>query len=64
MSDRCGQGGNAHVIADGTRRRGEAVRQLLLNCLTEYSAETEQGLASTASTMTVSALANDLAVGT
>jgi hypothetical protein len=46
------------------RRRGEAEGQFRLNRSTQYSAESEQGLTSTASAMTVPALANDLAVGT
>lgn len=61
--DRCGQR-NADAIADHMRRRGEAEGQFRLNRSTRYSAESEQGLTSTASAMTVPALANDLAVGT
>jgi hypothetical protein len=46
------------------RGRGEGKRQVGLNRPTQYTAQTEQGLASTASTMTIMALTNDFAVGT
>jgi len=46
------------------RRRRESEGQFRLNRSSQYSAESEQELTATASAMTVSALANDLAVGT
>ena len=45
------------------RRGGEGERRFQLNRPTQYSVQTEQGLTSTASTMTVQALTDDFAVG-
>jgi len=45
------------------RRGGEGERRFRLNRPTQYFVQTEQGLTSTASTMTVQALADDFAVG-
>jgi len=59
----CGQGANSRGIANGMRRGGEDERRFRVNHPAQYSAQTEQGLASTASTMAVQALANDFVVG-